>query len=99
MPTYLGKYLNGMTEMEFFERFGLDPIRWFMAFKADEKRGWHPDSGQPELAPAGAARIVSDTWRILEEEVPGQKFRTVRYRFQNPRKDLTMVLQFSEHTP
>jgi len=97
MPSFLKKYLNGITNDEFFDRFGLDPIWWVTAYKPDESRGEYYD---PLHVPGylEPRRVVSDRWRIFPEEVPGQKYPTVRYRFVTPKKTLTMTLQSNEHT-
>lgn len=35
MPYFFEKYLNGISDDEFFEKFGLDPICWCNAYKPD----------------------------------------------------------------
>ncbi len=98
MDFFLAKYMGGATSEEFFDAFGLDPIQWLAAVRPDWARGHFYDPGQPEPGPREPRRVVSDDWRIESEAVPGQEYRTVRYRFVTPRKTLTTVLQSSEHT-
>src|SRR5512140_494578 len=97
MPFFLKKYLNGMSNEEFFDRFGLDPINWVGAYKPDPSQGEYED---PFHVPGylEARRIVTDNWRIIPEEVPGLEYATVRYKFVTPKKTLTMTLQSNEHT-
>jgi hypothetical protein len=97
MPYFLDRQLGGISYDEFFERFGLDAIRWFMAFKPDASRGEYFDPcHQPGFLEAH--RVVSDQWRIETEDLPHPEFPTVRYRFVTPKKTLTMVLQSNDHT-
>lgn len=97
MPYFLERQLGGISYDEFFERFGLDAIRWFMAFKPDASRGEYFDPNhQPGFLEAH--RVVSDQWRIETENLPHPEFPTVRYRFVTPKKTLTMVLQSNDHT-
>ena len=39
MPYFLNQRLDGISADEFFARFGLDAIRWFMAFQPDAAQG------------------------------------------------------------
>jgi uroporphyrinogen decarboxylase len=97
MPSFLEKYLGGISSDQFFERFGLDAIRWFMALQPDAAHGEYLD---PNHVPGHleAQRVVSDSWRIETEAIPGVAGRAVRYRFVTPRKTLSMVLESNEHT-
>src|ERR1019366_6451126 len=97
MPYFLNKRLNGSSTDEFFERFGLDAIRWFMAFKPDSAKGEYFD---PSHVPGHleARRVISDNWRIETDTVPDDEFPTLRYRFVTPKKTLSMVLQSNEYT-
>jgi len=97
MPSFLRRYLDGISNEEFFKRFGLDPIRWLMAYRPNVAAGEYHD---PDHVPGylEARRVVSPSWRIIEEPVPGQEYSTVRYHFKTPGGTLTMVLQSNEHT-
>jgi uroporphyrinogen decarboxylase len=98
MEYFLKKYLDGATSDEFFDRFGLDAIRWVVAHRPDGAAGQYFD---PRQSPPGfleARRIASDRWRVRAEAVPGQKYATQRFRFGTPRGELCIVLQSNEHT-
>ena len=34
MPSFLDSHMDGASDQEFFDRFGLDPIRWIIAYAA-----------------------------------------------------------------
>ena len=97
MPSFLKKFMNGAGNDEFFDRFGLDPIRWVAAHRPDESRGEYYD---PLHVPGylEARRVVSDRWRIYPEHVDDPQYETVRYSFVTPKKTLTTTLQSNEHT-
>lgn len=97
MAHFLDKHLGGVSYDQFFERFGLDAIRWFMAFQPDISRGEYFDPTHAP-GPLDARRVVSDKWRIETESVPDDEYPTVRYRFVTPKKNLSTVLQSNEYT-
>jgi len=93
---FLEKHLGGIGNDEFFSMFGLDPIRWIVAFAPDAECGQYYD---PSHTPGylEARRIVTDSWRITTEEVPDPS--TVRSAIPSqPPQSLTTVLQSNEHT-
>ncbi len=96
-PFFLNKYLRGIGNEEFFDMFGLDPIKWINAYKPDESKGEYYD---PEHIPGylEAKRISSDNWRIFTEEISDQEYKTIKYNFRTPEKNLSMVLQSNEYT-
>ena len=60
-----------------------------------------PANARTRLRKAGLSRSAAGgdgQWRIAVEEIPGQEYRTQRYRFITPKGELTMVLQSNEHT-
>ncbi len=97
MPYFLDKHLGNISNDQFFDRFGLDAIRWFMALQPETAKGEYFD---PNHVPGylEARRVVSDNWRIETEPLPDAEYRTVRYSFVTPRKKLSMVLQSNEYT-
>lgn len=97
MPYFLNKYMNGISNDEFFDALGIDPIHWVQAFAPDKAKGEYYD---PNHVPGylEARRVVSDQWSIVSEPVPDERYATVRYSFITPKKTLTTVLQSNEHT-
>jgi hypothetical protein len=97
MPFFLKNSMNGISNDEFFDTFGLDPIRWVAANVPDTAKGEFYD---PDHVPGylEARRVVSDRWRIITERIPDPQYETIRYNFVTPKKTLTMVLQSNEHT-
>lgn len=98
MPYFLDKTMGGMSNQEFFEHFGLDAIQWISLHRPDPDKGEYYDPLQGELGFLESRRISTDQWRIYEQEIPGQKFKTIQYRFVTPGGALTMTLQSNEHT-
>ncbi len=87
MPWFLGTYMDGASEDEFFGRFGLDSVRWAY--------DWEPDESREEYWEG--PWIVSDDWRIEPTELPGTG-RKVRYDIETPRGALSMVLEHGPQT-
>lgn len=98
LPYFLETQMNGISYQEFFDYFGLDPINWIVAYKPDPSRGEYFDPEQGELGFLEPPRICSDKWRIKTEEIPDSKYKTVRFNFETPKNNLSMVLQSDEHT-
>jgi uroporphyrinogen decarboxylase len=98
MPSFLDKYMPGKTSDEFFEHFGLDAIRWVVPHRPDESKGEFYNPDQDEIGFLGSRLISSDTWQIKWKDVPGQKYKTIRYNMVTPGGTLTTVLQSNEHT-
>lgn len=97
MSYFLDKYLGGITSEQFFDKFGLDAIRWILPVKPDESKGQRfieCDSGDP----AYDKFIVSDEWQISWEQVPGGQYPTSRYTFTTPGGTLTTCIAYNEHT-
>ncbi len=98
MPSFLNKYLNGITDQEFFDRFGFDPIYWIIAYTYDESAGEYYDPTHTEIGYLEARRISSDQWRVNVENLTGHDYETKRFNIITPQKTLSMVLQSNEHT-
>jgi len=97
MPSFLNRRLNGISNDEFFDLFGLDPIRWVNACLPDSTKGEFFDplhsAGSPETR-----RVISSSWRIERDEVSDPLYSAVRYSLVTPHKTLRTVLQSDEHT-
>ena len=98
MPYFLKKHMNGITNQEFFEFFGLDPINWVMASKFSENRGEFFDPAHKELGFLEMKRVCSDNWIIKIDDLPDTQYSTWRFNIHTPDKTLSMVLQSNEYT-
>lgn len=98
MPSFLESHMEGKPDQEFFDHFGLDPIRWVIAYAADEVSGEYFDPGHKELGFLEAWRISSDNWRFKVEKLENQQYETSRFSIITPKKTLSMVLQSDAHT-
>ena len=98
MDHFLRTYLEGASRDEFFNHFGLDAIRWVVQHCPDLAAGEYFDPLQAVPGFLEARRIVTDSWRVFAEDVPGQEYPTQRYRFVTPKGELTMVLQSNPYT-
>jgi hypothetical protein len=88
MPAFL-QAAGGMSERVFFDRYGLDAVRWTSTVRPGAECQADPrsDSGLESWS------HISDLWRVERTAVSNPDFRTVRYAIVTPRKTLSMVLQ------
>ena len=98
MSYFLNTYMNGISNDEFFDHFGLDPIRWLVAHKPSAPNREYPDPDQGEPGFLEAKRVSSDDWRIRAVPLDGYDYTTTRYDFVTPKKTLSMVLQSNDQT-
>lgn len=98
MTSYLEKYENGLSMDGFFDKYGMDPIRWLVPHTFDATKGDYFDPTQSDPGFMGSRRIVSDNWRISSQELPGGDYRAVRHTIHTPGGDLSIVLESNEHT-
>ncbi len=98
MESFLRKYLDGASSLDFFDRFGLDAIHWVVAHRPEEAAGEYFDPQQGTPGFLEARRVATDNWRVIAEEIPHQEWPACRYRFVTPRGELAMVIQSNEHT-
>lgn len=98
MPSFLKTYMNGISDQEFFDYYGLDPVKWSIAHTFDSSRGEYFDPTQGEIGFLEARRICTDNWRFATDEIFGLAYPTKRLNIITPAKTLSMVLQSDEHT-
>ena len=98
MPSFLKNYMDGTTDQDFFDYFGLDPIKWMIAHSYDTSKGEYFDPIQDEPGFLEAWRICTDNWRFSSEDIPDKAYSTKRLNIITPVKTLSMVLQSNEHT-
>jgi hypothetical protein len=97
MPSFLKKYMNGISVDEFFNETGVDPILWTISHKGDVSKGEYFDPMQKEIGFLESRRIASDNWRVFAENFQ-DKYPSTKYRFVTPGGTLTMTLQHDEHS-
>lgn len=98
MPSFLNTYLNGASNSEFFNQFGLDAIDWQMAYKFDSSKKEYYDPEHTEMGFLEARRILSDNWIIKLEKLNGYDCSAQHFNIVTPEKTLSMILQSNEHT-
>ncbi len=98
MPYFLEKYMDGKSDHEFFEYFGLDPIVWTVPLKLDESKGQYYDGDHDGTGFLGNRKISTDNWKIECQAIPDSKYKTFRYKIVTPKGVLTTVLQTNQHT-
>ena len=99
MPHFLSACMGGMSEAEFFDACGWDPIIYTTPHRPDPdaRRVLRPGSGRSRAfwKAGGSPR---DNWRVHSEAIPGRKHPTTRYRFVTPKGTLSMVLEADPFT-
>jgi len=98
MPYFLEHTMGGITVQEFFDYFGLDPILWVSAHKADSSMGEYFDLDPKRYDALQPSFICSENWIIERENLSDQKYKTVRFHCISPRKTLSMVLESDDLT-
>jgi uroporphyrinogen decarboxylase len=93
MDSYLESNLGGASRMEFFDRYGLDPILWTVPHRPAPDAGEYSDPNQGPPGFLESTRVSHDNWRVISEPIPNPDYLTTRYRFVTPRGELGMVLQ------
>jgi hypothetical protein len=83
MPSFL-ESMGGLSERQFFDRFGLDAVRWVAGVQ---------DTSSESGRSAGLQARDDDAWRVSREDIPDPSYRTTRIRIATPRGELSMVLQ------
>ena len=98
MPGFLNNSMGGISDQEFFDYFGLDPIKWIISHTFDASKGEYFDPDQDEIGFLEAQRVCTDDWRFSFEDIPDNTYKTKRLNIITPVKTLSMVLQSDEHT-
>jgi uroporphyrinogen decarboxylase len=98
MPSFLDRYMDGISDQEFFDFLGIDPINWVMAYRFSTDKGEYFDPGHTSLGFLEARRVLSDHWQVVIEPLKDPRYATQRFSIMTPEKELSMVLQSNEHT-
>jgi hypothetical protein len=98
LPSFLEQLGVNLDNEQFFDMFGLDPIKWIIPHKPDKRKEqyFHPEQDDPGFL--GSRLISHDNWKIEWKEIPNSKYPTVKYNFITPKGTLTMTMQSNEHT-
>lgn len=92
-------YMDGKSDLEIFDHFGLDAISWVGTYRPDTDQGHYFDPAAEEPAnPRFNPLILSDTWQITTEVIPDPEYQTTRYTITTPKGTLTTVLQRNQYT-
>ena len=68
MTSFLKNYMGGASNLEFFDRFGLDATQWVVPHRPDESAGEYYDPVQGTPGFLESRRVATDQWRVFEEE-------------------------------
>jgi uroporphyrinogen decarboxylase len=98
MPQFLETCMGGMSEEEFFDACGWDPITYVTPHRPDPggNEYYDPDQGEPGFLES--RRIATDDWRVESQPIPGGEHPATRYRFVTPKGTLSMVLESDPYT-
>jgi uroporphyrinogen decarboxylase len=98
MPQFLNSCMGGISEDEFFDVSGWDPITYTTPHRPDPAKNEYYD---PEQATPGfleSRRVATDNWRIHAEPITGRANPATRFHFVTPRGELNMVLESDPNT-
>jgi uroporphyrinogen decarboxylase len=90
--------MGGMSESEFFDACGWDPIMYTVPHRPDPASSEYPDPEQGEPGFLESRRIATDQWRVHSQSIPGHEHPTTRFDFVTPKGTLNMVLQSDPFT-
>lgn len=88
MRFFLDHYLDGASDLQFFDHFGLDAYTWLVPICGEPRKSWVDGSG----------RMQSDQWRIEHEVLESTASPTMRYTVHTPKGRLTAEIQRNEYT-
>ena len=98
MPQFLNSCMGGISEDEFFDTCGWDPITYTTPHRPDLAAGEYYDPDQPVPGFLESRRISSDNWRVRCEPISGREYPFTRFHFDTPKGTLSMVLEADPYT-
>jgi len=98
MARFLDDYLPGITQQQFFDAFGLDPITWTVPHKPAPGSGDYPDPLQGAPGFLESRRVSNDNWRIYPTDISTAERKLTRYDFVTPVGTLSTVLEDAGYT-
>ena len=93
MPYFLERTMNGISDQQFFDQFGMDAITWTVPHRPKPGSGDYPDPLQGELGFLESHRVANDSWRCFSEDVSEDGRKLTRFRFVTPAGTLSMVIE------
>ncbi len=88
MRYFLDRYLDGASDQEFFEQFGMDAYTWLVPIRGVSGMSWVDDYGM----------LQSEDWRIEREALDTGAFPGTRYTVHTPRGQITAEIQKNIYT-
>ena len=98
MAYYLEKQFPGMSDQDFFDKFGLDAFVWSSPQRPALDSDDYPDPLQGDLGFLESRRIANDAWRIYAEDESTAGRKLTRYRFVTPAGSLSTVIEDAGYT-
>lgn len=98
MQYFLDKYEHGISNEQFFDQYGLDPIVWIVPHQPAPGNGDYYDPRQGEPGFLEAKRVSSAQWQVEWEDIPCDEYQARRYRIVTPKGTLSMVTQSNQQT-
>jgi uroporphyrinogen decarboxylase len=95
MRYFLRRHLGDATVDEFFDRFGLDAIRWTNPMLYGGKSGSIVEFAEGDDTILCAS---GEGWVVEREALPHPDYSTFRYSFTTPKGRLAMVIQGNGYT-
>ena len=91
--------MGGISEDEFFDTCGWDPITYTTPHRPDPGGGEYYDPNQAEPGFLESRRVASDHWRVrVGAACRPRRHPATRYRFVTPQGTLSMVLETDPYT-
>ncbi len=97
MKSFLDTYMDGMAGQDFFDRFGMDAIRWILPLRTVPGKS-QVNSGNLSNDWQMPNYVTNDEWLIAIEDLPEREYTTKRFTITTPEGALSMILQGNEHT-
>ena len=79
MQYFLNEYMGGISNEEFFDFYGLDPIFWTNPVQHHEIDN----------------NVYAEQWHVESEEIPGEQFYTVKHTIHTPQGILSLRSLFN----
>lgn len=98
MPYFLEHCLPGVSERQFWDKFGFDAITWTLPHKPAPGSRDYPDPQQTSIGFLESHRVSNDDWRVYSKDCSKDGRTLTRYNFVTPRGTLSMVLETAEYT-